>query len=302
MHPNLLILFGLTILFYQHLDNLDGKQARKTSTIPSIIESSSPIGMLFDHGADALTGLLFALQICSIIQMRDGEHCIYYIAIIIMVPNFAGLWMQYSVGEFKLDRINPIDEGLPTYAIFAILSGIFQWHFWNDFHIWNTYNEEFLSVFSVVVVIIIANMCKNILKESKRGRADVLSKLWLPVILVASLLAVKLSGCDFIYREHFYPFFYTLVFFWGRSMMLMQVSHVANQVFPVLNRGTLFYVVALGGFIAFHSQIGSHAHSYLLAMCIIQGLLLGEFIWSFLNQAKQILGIQLFSIKPFKQA
>lgn len=38
---------GFAMIFYQTLDNMDGKQARRTG-------SSSPLGMLFDHGCDAI--------------------------------------------------------------------------------------------------------------------------------------------------------------------------------------------------------------------------------------------------------
>ena len=53
----------ITILIYQHLDNLDGKQARKTSTLHFYLGNSTPVGMLFDHGADAITAVLFGFQI-----------------------------------------------------------------------------------------------------------------------------------------------------------------------------------------------------------------------------------------------
>jgi ethanolaminephosphotransferase len=42
------------------LDNLDGKQARRTGT-------SSPLGMMFDHGCDALTTFLLSLTLGTII-------------------------------------------------------------------------------------------------------------------------------------------------------------------------------------------------------------------------------------------
>ena len=54
---------GVSILVYQHLDNLDGKQARKTSKKIDILESSSPLGMLFDHGADAVSSFLISIQV-----------------------------------------------------------------------------------------------------------------------------------------------------------------------------------------------------------------------------------------------
>jgi ethanolaminephosphotransferase len=66
-----LFLFGITLLIYQHLDNIDGKQARKTSMNYHNAESSSPIGMLFDHGADAITGVIFGIQITKLINIQD---------------------------------------------------------------------------------------------------------------------------------------------------------------------------------------------------------------------------------------
>jgi ethanolaminephosphotransferase len=42
---------GIAYFIYQLCDNMDGKQARRTG-------SSSPLGMLFDHGIDCFTSLL----------------------------------------------------------------------------------------------------------------------------------------------------------------------------------------------------------------------------------------------------
>jgi hypothetical protein len=35
------------------------------------LESSSPIGMLFDHGADALTGVLFGIQLLKVFAIKS---------------------------------------------------------------------------------------------------------------------------------------------------------------------------------------------------------------------------------------
>jgi ethanolaminephosphotransferase len=58
-----------SIFVYQNLDNLDGKQARKTSIFLSISDSSSPLGMLFDHGTDALASFLISLQVLTLLQL-----------------------------------------------------------------------------------------------------------------------------------------------------------------------------------------------------------------------------------------
>lgn len=70
---------SLSIFAYQHLDNLDGKQARKTSKNLYNIESSSPLGMLFDHGSDAVTAFLLAIQVMKILGISYGLQlvCIY---------------------------------------------------------------------------------------------------------------------------------------------------------------------------------------------------------------------------------
>lgn len=44
------------------LDNLDGKQARRTGT-------SSPLGLMFDHGTDALTTFLFTTSLGTILAL-----------------------------------------------------------------------------------------------------------------------------------------------------------------------------------------------------------------------------------------
>ena len=44
-------LLGVSYFIYSTLDNVDGKQARRTG-------SGSPLGMLFDHGCDAMTAVL----------------------------------------------------------------------------------------------------------------------------------------------------------------------------------------------------------------------------------------------------
>ena len=46
--PGFNIGMGISYLIYRILDEMDGKQARRTG-------NSSPLGLLFDHGCDAFT-------------------------------------------------------------------------------------------------------------------------------------------------------------------------------------------------------------------------------------------------------
>ena len=65
--------------------------------------------MLFDHGADAITAVIFGLQIAITFGVQNKDLYIALLFYVVFYPNFVGLWNQYSIGHFNLDRINPID-------------------------------------------------------------------------------------------------------------------------------------------------------------------------------------------------
>jgi ethanolaminephosphotransferase len=44
------------------LDNMDGKHARNTN-------NSSPLGLMFDHGCDALTTFLISMGLASVLRL-----------------------------------------------------------------------------------------------------------------------------------------------------------------------------------------------------------------------------------------
>jgi len=77
--------------------------------------------MLFDHGVDSLVSFMITLQILEIIRMRNFNIIIFVVFLFIMAVFFSALWNQYSTGVFKLGRINPVDEGLPAYALGSLL-------------------------------------------------------------------------------------------------------------------------------------------------------------------------------------
>jgi hypothetical protein len=53
---------GICFFLYQTLDAVDGKQARRTG-------SSGPLGLLFDHGCDAINTTVSSLTLLATIQM-----------------------------------------------------------------------------------------------------------------------------------------------------------------------------------------------------------------------------------------
>lgn len=91
--------------------------------------------MLFDHGADAVTAFLLSVQVMKFCKI-SYEFQLINTFLLIMNLYFCAMWSQYSVGYFKLGRVNPVDEGLPLYAIICIIAT--QINF-TDYHIVGTY-------------------------------------------------------------------------------------------------------------------------------------------------------------------
>lgn len=50
---------------YRLLDEMDGKQARKTG-------NSSPVGLMFDHGCDSFSTALLAMMMSKMMQIGNG--------------------------------------------------------------------------------------------------------------------------------------------------------------------------------------------------------------------------------------
>jgi ethanolaminephosphotransferase len=86
------IISALLYYTYHILDNIDGKQARRTN-------NSSPLGMLVDHGCDSITTFLLSVALCSIMKFKDG---IWFGILwsLIGTPFFICTWEQCITGKY----------------------------------------------------------------------------------------------------------------------------------------------------------------------------------------------------------
>ena len=59
----------------------------------------------------------------------------------VMTIYFFAMWMQYSIGFFRLGRINPVDEGLPAYALLVLVVSFIDRSYFDSFHVYGTIGE-----------------------------------------------------------------------------------------------------------------------------------------------------------------
>lgn len=125
------LLFSVCIMTYQTLDNIDGKQARRTGT-------STPLGMLFDHGCDAMSCFLLAFSVVRIMMITNEKLLLFGIFLAVLMTFYMSVWAQYhSKGvmhlgnsSFNSGKINAVDDGIPLIYFLGFFSAIVGSTFW----------------------------------------------------------------------------------------------------------------------------------------------------------------------------
>ena len=141
--PRWIFLYNsISILIYQTLDNMDGKQARKTG-------SSSPLGLLFDHGCDAVNSLFGSVN--WIISMGLNPHNdnldLILCCIMIFGPYalfYVGTWEEYYTGKLILPFFNGPNEGLLGAALLSLASYYYGPSYWHTSSWWNGVCDELI--------------------------------------------------------------------------------------------------------------------------------------------------------------
>ena len=108
------LLTGVCVFTYQTFDNMDGKQARRTG-------SSSALGMLFDHGCDAINAGLMCIPMGAVVATGWSTK-IYMCIFSSFVPFYFQTWEEYYLGSMVLPPFNGPSEGLLMAAGLCVIS------------------------------------------------------------------------------------------------------------------------------------------------------------------------------------
>ena len=129
--PWTLLFFSLCVIVYYNLDNVDGKQARRTG-------SSSPLGMCMDHGCDALGVSFITLGVASLSLIGDERVILFTVQSFVLGSFWMSVWAQYhSQGVLILGRqhsiigkINAVDDGIPFVSFLGFITFVLGQDFW----------------------------------------------------------------------------------------------------------------------------------------------------------------------------
>lgn len=120
------VLAALCLFTYSTLDNMDGKQARKTGT-------GSALGLLFDHGCDAVNaGLLGPLTAAAVLNTGvEGPYTLVLWSYSITLF-YVATWEEFHTGHLILPIVNGPNEGLLMTMGTFLVTGLYGHEWWTQ--------------------------------------------------------------------------------------------------------------------------------------------------------------------------
>lgn len=231
---------------YQTMDNLDGKQARRTGT-------SSGLGELFDHGIDSLNCTLASLLECAAMGLGTSKSGVFT-ALCPCLPMFFSTWETYHSHTLYLGVINGPTEGILIACAVMAISGIYGPGIWTERFI-DIFGER--SIFSpllklggeycirdIWIAMIVSSLLithipfciKNVVKARRERNLPVAPVFleWTPMIVYTFAIGAWVYSPHSRIRSenHIVLFCLTMSFVFGRMTTKMILAHLTRQPFP----------------------------------------------------------------------
>jgi len=221
------------------MDNIDGKQARRTGT-------SSGLGELFDHGIDSLNCTLASL--CETAAMGLGPSKTgAFTALVPCLPMFFSTWETYHTHTLYLGVFNGPTEGLMLACAVMAISGYLGPQIW-QYHVADyvgyagllgdlTFRD--LWVPTILVAFFTAHLpaCVYHVAQARRRQNLPLWPVffeWIPMVIFTGSCAAWIgSPHSILLREnHLVVFCLTMSFVFGRLTTKIILNHLTRRPFP----------------------------------------------------------------------
>lgn len=295
---------GLALFVYMVLDNLDGKQARRT-------RSSSPLGHLFDHGCDSLNVTLAGMSVLASVQLGSGAMSASLLYFLGHLPAFTANLEEYFTGCMILRELNGPNEGIITLCSFQLAAGIMGPSFWKStFHIPGAHaftlqlnHIAYLFAFFPVLNSTMGNVIAVLrhLRASGKSFPAALFSLFLHTASII-LFGFCLVAWSILSPAHFRR--QLLIIMWLSGAVLFDLisrvilAHLTGAPFPFMPRLFIpFVFAACNAMICakFGVSLGDPDQVTLLALFIVVTYCAWR-IWCLITQLCDFLNVKCFSL------
>ncbi|KAI9850856.1 MAG: hypothetical protein M1838_004925 [Thelocarpon superellum] len=231
--------FAFGLWMYSTMDNIDGKQARRTGT-------SSGLGELFDHGIDSLNCTLASLGETAAIGLGSTPSGVIT-SMVPCLPMFFSTWETYHTHTLYLGYFNGPTEGLIIACTVMIISGYYGPEIWNHrftelvgrpeiFHEY-TIQDFFVPLVLTSFTFVHLPFCiYNVVQARRRQHLPILPIFfeWTPMIIFTSSTVLWLYSphSSLIGNNHLVLFCLTMSLVFGRMTTKIILAHLTRQPFP----------------------------------------------------------------------
>lgn len=311
--------FAFGVFMYQTMDNLDGKQARRTGT-------SSGLGELFDHGIDSLNCTLASLLETAAMGLGTTKSGVFT-ALCPCLPMFFSTWETYHTHTLYLGYFNGPTEGILIACLMMAISGYCGPDVWHQrlvdilgpgSHLFDhaallgdlSFRDIWIGI--IVGSLVVGHIPFCVLNVVRARRAKNLPVApvfleWIPMAVFTFCIGAWLYSPYSTLRveNHLVLFCLTMSFVFGRMTTKMILAHLTRQPFPYwtvmltpLVGGALLANAPLFGF----EQVTAEVELYYL-WCYFFFAMVVYFRWAFLviNSICRFLGINALTIPHAKQ-
>jgi ethanolaminephosphotransferase len=229
---------------YQTMDNVDGKQARRTGT-------SSGLGELFDHGIDSLNCTLASLLETAAMGLGTSRSGVFT-ALCPCLPMFFSTWETYHTHTLYLGYFNGPTEGLLIAAAVMAAAGIYGPQIFTqplssalgdrcpDVAAYlgdATFRDVWVGVITGSLIVGHIPFCVLNVVRARRAKNLPVAPVfleWTPMaVYTLSIGAWVFSPHSTLMREnHLVLFCLTMSLVFGRMTTKMILAHLTRQPFP----------------------------------------------------------------------
>jgi ethanolaminephosphotransferase len=327
---------------YSTMDNVDGKQARRTGTssgLGELFEFVFPTFHLFrfamltensfSHGIDSLNCTLASLCETGAMSLGPTPAGIFT-ALIPCLPMFFSTWETYHTHTLYLGYFNGPTEGLILACSIMVLSGVYGPELWtyriadlpilNYPEIFGDYSLRDLWVPIILTSFFVAHLpacIKHVISARRAQNLPVLSVFWewTPIVVYSSSIFLWLSSPystlmprdpkDYI-ENRLVLFCLTMSFVFGRMTTKIILAHLTRRPFPYW---TVMLIPLIGGALLGNlPRFGLPAVSKLVELWYLRAYfvfaLVAYFRWATLviNRICSVLDINCLTIKKKSKA
>ncbi len=290
---------GILYYTYHILDNIDGKQARRTN-------NSTPLGMLVDHGCDSMTTFMLCIILCSSMRYESG---FWYglLWVFIAIPFFMCTWEQNITGFLHLPMINGVSEGSFTGLVVLLITGIVGSDFWVIEVITISgrvflVNEILLLGLSIFSILTIGFSIKNVYTKNKSEAYKSIGDFIVIIFLFFSFFLVLLCNPESdLIQKKFKLVIYLYGFMFAKLLIHLMVAHIAHADyeqfrFSILGTSTTLIIISL--YNIFSNKENQILIDYFIYYFLLQSFLCwAHLAWKVSGEICDIVGIYRFSVE-----